>query len=172
MWQKPLNNLLIGLVDIRADIAADELVVCIMICRSGHCVVATDAVLALQWRHRQKQPPQRLSCHKTSLLALLLVSAKGNGNELLLTCHVLLLILLLVILLIATRIGKGQWQRAIAYMPCIAADFAAGDPVVCIRICTSGYCDVATRLLHMFCSYPSRVQLVLYSWFTRLLLVF
>ena len=49
---------------------------------------------------------------------------------------------------------------------------AAGDLVVCIRICRSGYCDVATRLLHMFYSYPSRVQLVLYSWFTRLLLVF
>ena len=43
------------------------------------------------------------------------------------------------------------------------ADIAAGDLVVCIRICTSGYCDVATRLLHMFYSYPSRVQLVLYS---------
>ena len=41
MWQKPLNKLLIDLVDIGADLAADDLVVCIRICRSGYCDVAT-----------------------------------------------------------------------------------------------------------------------------------
>ena len=54
----------------------------------------------------------------------------------------------------------------------IGADIDAGDLVVCIRICRSGYCDVVTRLLHVFFSYPSRVQLVLYSWFTRLLVFY
>ena len=52
----------------------------------------------------------------------------------------------------------------------------AGDLVVCIRICRSGYCDVAIRLLHMFYSCPSlscstRIVLVVYSSSTRILLV-
>ena len=83
---KPLNNLLTGVVDIGADIAASDLVVCIKICRSGYCVVATDAVPALQRGHMQKQSPQRLSCHKPL-------------NKLLGSLLILLLILLLVILL-------------------------------------------------------------------------
>ena len=84
------------LVDIAADFAAGDLVVCVRICRSSYCVVATDLVPALQRGHMQNESPQRLSCHKKSLLVLLLVSAKGNCNELLLRCHVLLLILLYV----------------------------------------------------------------------------
>ena len=59
MWQRPLNKLFIGLVDIAADIAAGDLVVCIKICRSGYCVVATDVVPALQRGRMQKQSPQR-----------------------------------------------------------------------------------------------------------------
>ena len=57
MWQKPLNKLLIGLVDIGADIADGDLVLCIRICRSGYCAVATDAVSALQRGDMQKQSP-------------------------------------------------------------------------------------------------------------------
>ena len=60
--------MLIGLVDVGADIAAVDLVVCIRICRPGYCVVATDVVPALQRGHIQNQSPQRLSCHKKSLL--------------------------------------------------------------------------------------------------------
>ena len=41
MWQKSLNNLFIFLVDIAADTAAGDLVVCIKVCRSGYSDVAS-----------------------------------------------------------------------------------------------------------------------------------
>ena len=54
-------------------------------------------------------------------------------------------------------------EQLVHFLVDFAADTVAGDLVVCIRICRSGDCDVAARLLHMFYSYPSGVQLVLYS---------
>ena len=48
---KPLNKLLIGLLDIGADSVAGDLVVCVTICRSDYCVVATYVAPALQRGH-------------------------------------------------------------------------------------------------------------------------